>query len=294
MDGRLYQPKTIHQLVEEFDFRFTKSLGQNFLIDGNVIRKIADAAQVSQGDAVLEIGAGIGVLTEEMALRGAQVLCVEIDESLRPILKKTLGHYPQVTIHYQDILKVDLRALLEERFGQRPVKVVANLPYYVTTPILRFLLREDYNIQSIHVMVQREMAQRLVATSGKDYGSISVYMQLRGRIEKVLNVPASCFMPAPRVDSAVLAIVPKFDPLLDYVQLEKIVRGAFSKRRKTLLNALSTYGLPVEKSQIEAALLKTGIDPKRRAETLSPEDYIRLGANFPKISGGKGGEHFGE
>lgn len=284
-EARLYSPQRIRQVVQEAGFHFSKSLGQNFLIDGNILRKISESADIQEGDLVLEIGSGIGTLTEELALCGAEVFCIEIDTSLKPILDRTLRDYEKVTIFFQDVMKTDISKEIKSRYGHRPIKVVANLPYYVTTPILMKLLKEDLDIESIHVMVQKEMGERIAASAGnKSYGSLSVYMQLRSQIKKVANVPRTCFMPQPRVDSVVISFTDiKNNALVDYELLEKITRAAFSKRRKTILNSLSSYGLNVSKEEIEEALLKTGIDPKKRAEQITINEFIHLGSNFPKL-----------
>ena len=285
MDKRLYSPARIREIQEKWGFRFQKSLGQNFLIDGNIVRAIADSAQVKEGDVILEIGAGIGTLTEELALRGAEVFCVEIDEHLKPILDETLGGYDGVEIFYKDVLKTDLKKEIESRFEGRKIKVVANLPYYVTTPILVHLFDSGLNLESVHVMVQKEMANRMAASSGtKAYGSISVFLQMRTEVAVALTVPRTCFMPQPNVDSAVLSMTHfKTDHDENLKRAEAVVRAAFSKRRKTVLNALSTYGFDVEKEQILQALKDTGIEPTRRAEAITVEEYRILAKNFPKV-----------
>lgn len=286
MNKRLYSPAKIREIQEKWGFQFQKSLGQNFLIDGNIVRAIAESAAIEEGDVVLEIGAGIGTLTEELALRGAEVFCVEIDEHLKPILAETLKDYERVEIFYKDILKTDLKKELGERFPGRKIKVVANLPYYVTTPILVHLMDAAIPIESMHVMVQREMAERMVARPGtKAYGSISVYLQLRGEVNIAVNVPSTCFMPKPKVDSAVLSIkAMKHEHPETLKQAEAVVRAAFSKRRKTVINALSSYGFDTEKEEILRALYDTGIDPKSRAEVISVEHYLVLAKNFPKVT----------
>ncbi len=286
MNKRLYSPAVIREIQKKWGFQFQKSLGQNFLIDGNIVRGIGDAADVKEGDVVLEIGAGIGTLTEELALRGAHVFCVEIDENLRPILEETLAPYDKVEIFYRDVLKTDLKKELDVRFPGKPVKVVANLPYYVTTPILVHLLDGEFPIESMHIMVQKEMATRMAAPAGnKMYGSISVYLQMRGDVRTALHVPRTCFMPQPKVDSAVLAVTNfKADHPETLRQAEAVVRAAFSKRRKTVLNALSTYGFELEKSDIKKALMDSGIEPTRRAETITVEEYRVLAKNFPKVT----------
>ncbi|MCD1146753.1 16S rRNA (adenine(1518)-N(6)/adenine(1519)-N(6))-dimethyltransferase RsmA [Peptoniphilus sp. KCTC 25270] len=291
-DLRLYSPQKIRQVVQDAGFSFSKSLGQNFLIDGNILRKISQSADLKEGDLVLEIGTGIGTLTEELALSGADVFCVEIDRSLEPILQETLARFENVEILFQDIMKTNLAEEIHSRYGRRPIKVVANLPYYVTTPILMKLFREDLELESIHVMVQKEMGERISAPVGtKSYGSLSVYMQLRSKIERVVNVPRTCFMPQPRVDSIVIAFREiRSNPSIDYDQLERITRAAFSKRRKTVLNALSSYGLSASKEEIAEALEKTGIPLTKRAEQITLDEYIVLGQNFPKLIGAEENE----
>ncbi|MDO5036698.1 MAG: 16S rRNA (adenine(1518)-N(6)/adenine(1519)-N(6))-dimethyltransferase RsmA [Tissierellia bacterium] len=282
---RLYQPSRVRDLLNTYDFSVKKSLGQNFLIDGNILDKISTATQIGPEDLVLEIGPGLGTLTEEMALKGAQVLAVEVDRTLEPILEETLGGFDRVQVLFQDILKTDIKKEIEDRYGKRPLKVIANLPYYISTPILDHLFKSGLDIEAIYIMVQKELADRIVADSGnKDYGSFSVYVQIRSRARIVTRVPATCFMPKPKVDSAFVELVKKEPPLgLDIDRMEKIVRGAFSKRRKTVLNALSSYGFAIEKEEIQKALALSGIEPSRRAEDIAIEEYILLGQNFPAI-----------
>lgn len=280
---RLFKPSVLVKVLDEFGFRFTKSLGQNFLIDGNIVRRIADGAGIENGTNVLEIGPGIGTLTEELALRGAKVLAIEIDKSLIPIHKKTLN-YENVEVIYEDFLKLDLKEVKNRLEG--PIKVVANLPYYVTTPIITKLLESDLLIDSITVMVQKEVAKRFAAEIGtKDYGSLSVFINYYADPKYLFSVNRSVFMPKPNVDSAVVRLdIKEREETIDKEHLFKVVRAAFSKRRKTILNSLSTYGFKnIDKYDVKEALDLSGIDENRRAETLSPEEFMVLSINFPRI-----------
>lgn len=287
-DKRLYRPSRLKEVLNNFGFTFTKSLGQNFLIDGNIVRKISEGAELTKEDYVLEIGTGIGTLTEELAIKAGKVLAIEIDRSLEPILNYTLKEFDNVDIIFQDVLKVDLKKIIEEKFGDKKFKVVANLPYYVTTPIISMLIESDLNIDSITVMVQKEVAKRMNAKPHtKDYGSFSVFIQHYTTPSLVVNVPNSVFIPKPKVDSIVINLKVKEKELgIDEDKLFKIVKAAFSKRRKTLINALSSFGFQVEKNDIRRALEISGINEMIRAEDLSLEEYKVLSINFPKIWGG--------
>lgn len=283
--NRLYQPSRLREIIEKHEFEYSKSLGQNFLIDGNILKNMMAVADITSEDLVLEIGTGIGTLTEELALNAGEVLSIEIDRQLKPIIEDTLADYSNVQIIYGNVLDIDLEEEICQRYGDRSIKVVANLPYYVTTPILFKLLNLNLPIESIHIMVQKELGERIVANPGnKDYGSLSVYVQLRTEAKLEFTVPRTCFMPMPKVDSAVVGLYVKELPVgIDPIRMEKIVRAAFSKRRKTVLNALSSYGFIVEKKAIREALIKSNIDPMRRAEDISIEEYLILTANFPAI-----------
>lgn len=284
-EKRLYQPSRLKEVLDAHGFSFTKSLGQNFLIDGNIIRKISSGANLTKDDTVLEIGTGIGTLTEELAQKSKQVLAIEIDQTLKPVLKDTLGKFDNVEVLFEDVLKVDLKKQLEERFGKEPVKVVANLPYYVTTPILGKILESDLSIASITVMVQKEVAKRMVAKPGsKEYGSLSVFIQYYTDPKLIVSVPNTVFIPKPKVDSAVInmaVLEPRFG--IDKKKFFKVVKAAFSKRRKTIINALSSYGFPVDKHEVRKALEISGISEMKRAENLSVEEFIVLSINFPEI-----------
>lgn len=283
---RLYKPNRVIELQNKYGFRFTKSLGQNFLIDGNIVRNIADCADIKEDDNVLEIGPGIGTLTEELALRAKKVVAIEIDESLRDLLKESLP-YENVEIVFSDILKTDIEKLVEEKFKDEPFKLVANLPYYITTPIITKFIEADLNLQSITIMMQKEVAKRLSAEpSTKDYGSLSVFVQFFCDVKYMFTVSKTSFMPKPKIDSAVVNLKLKDDIVkVDQEKFFKIVKACFSKRRKTILNALSSYGFDIEKSQIIKALELSNIDPKRRGETLSIDEFVVLSINFPEIGG---------
>ncbi|WP_040542935.1 16S rRNA (adenine(1518)-N(6)/adenine(1519)-N(6))-dimethyltransferase RsmA [Peptoniphilus timonensis] len=280
---RLYKPSKLSEVLSKYGFRFTKSLGQNFLIDGNIVRKIADAAEVNENDNILEIGPGVGTMTEELALRAKKVLAVEIDEKLRELHKETLN-MDNVKVIYGDFLDLDLKKLTEEEFGDEPFKVVANLPYYVTTPIIEKLILSKVNLISITVMVQKEVAKRLAAKPGnKDYGSLSVFINYYTDCNYKFQVPSSVFIPKPNVDSAVVNLKMKEREDLDTDFLFKIVRAAFTTRRKTLVNSFSNSKLPYTKDDIKRALELSGIDGSRRAETLTLEEFIILSVNFKSV-----------
>lgn len=268
-------------MLQDYGFRFSKALGQNFLIDGNIVRKIVDAAEVTEEDIILEIGCGIGTLTEELALRAKQVFCVEIDQRLRPLLQESLP-YENVEIFFGDVLKVDLAEELSRRFGEAEIKVVANLPYYVTTPIIEKLIESKLHLTSITVMVQKEVAERFSAhPNTKAYGSLSVFLQFFADVSYCFTVPRNVFMPRPNVDSAVVHLQVKENiPDIDQEQFFQIVRGGFSKRRKTLLNALSSYHFNLTKEEVEEILQRSNIAPSRRAESLSIEEFIVLSMNW--------------
>lgn len=281
-DKRLYSPSHIKDILARHGFRFSKSLGQNFLIDGNIVRNIVEKAGVGSEDLVLEIGPGIGTLTEELALNAKKVLAVEIDKKLIPILSETVGKYKNIEIINDDILDVDLEKLIEEKLEGGPVKIVANLPYYVTTPIITKLIETGLNIESIVVMVQKEVADRMVAGPGsKTYGSLSVLIDYYTEPEIILNVPKTVFMPQPKIDSSVIKFNIRKEVLqVDREKLFQLVRAGFSKRRKTILNAISSYGFDIEKDQVRRALEVSNISPSERAENLSTEDFIRISKNL--------------
>lgn len=284
-DKRLYSPKYIKEILEKHGFKFSKSLGQNFLIDGNIVRKIVENGNITSEDYVIEIGPGMGTLTEELALKAKKVLAIEIDNTLIPILEETIGKYNNVEIIHGDILKIDLQKIIEERLDGGSVKVVANLPYYVTTPIIAKLIEDNLNLESIIVMVQKEVAERMAAGSGgKEYGSLSVFVNFYSKPEIVLKVPKTVFMPQPKIDSAVIKLtINKELPEVDKEKFFKIVKAAFSKRRKTILNSLSTYGFNIEKGTIKEVLESLDISLDSRAENLSVEDFIKISKTLPPL-----------
>lgn len=279
MDKRLSSHKATMEIVKKHDFKFTKSLGQNFLIDDNIIDKIVDGSLAGQRDKVIEVGPGIGTLTRELASRSEKVMVVEIDKKLIPILGDTLSDFDNVTIVNEDIMKADIKDLIDKNLDGGPVKLVANLPYYITTPIIMRFLEEDINVTDIVVMVQKEVAERMNANPGKkDFGALSVAVQFYCDTEIVAKVPRHLFVPQPNVDSIVIAL--RVRPERKYkVEDEdlffKIVKASFGQRRKTLLNSLTSMGI-LDKTDISAVLSAAGIDEKRRGETLSLDEFARL------------------
>lgn len=284
-DNRLYSPKYIRYIIDKYGFRFSKSLGQNFLIDGNIVRNIVKGANITKEDYVLEIGPGIGTLTEELALNAKKVVAVELDKSLLPVLDETLGRYENIEIIHGDILKLDIEEIIRENLGGGPIKVVANLPYYVTTPIIGKLLEDSLDIESISVMVQKEVADRMIAGPGtKDYGSLSIFVNFYSSPEILLIAPKTVFMPQPKVDSAVIKLnIRKTLPNIDREKFFQVVKAGFSKRRKTILNCLSSYGFNLDKDTIRQGLDQINIEPKERAENLSIEDFINISTILPSL-----------
>lgn len=276
----LYSPMRMREVLERHGFTFSKSLGQNFLIDGNILRKIATTG-VDEGDFVLEIGPGFGVLTRELALRAKKVLAVEMDKRLAPVLEETLAGMENVAIHFDDVLKTDLATLFAAHFGaDARVSLVANLPYYVTTPILSAVLTGDLPFKRVTVMVQKEVAERMVARPGtKAYGSLSVFVQYFTRPTLAFIVPPSVFYPRPKVSSAVVTmdVLGKKNDRAFFT----VVRAAFGMRRKTLSNALAG-GLEMEKSAIEDAIREAGLSPSVRGEALTMKDFDVLARAIEK------------
>ncbi len=275
---KLSSPKRVKAIKEAFNFEMAKGLGQNFLIDESMIDRIVAGAGLEAGDQVLEIGPGMGVLTEAMAGVAERVVAVEIDDRLIPILAETLSHRENVTVVHGDVLALDLAEVLSGHFT-RPPKVVANLPYYITTPIIMRFLEEGLEVTDLIVMVQKEVADRIIASPGnKTYGALSVAVQYYAEAEKLFRVPRSVFMPQPGVDSMVIRLRIRQERAVDVLSRRsffQVVKAAFGQRRKTLLNALSA-GLELEKSALADVLWEAGIDPKRRAETLSMDDFAAL------------------
>lgn len=286
-DEKILQPKiasrqvTTH-ILKAFGLHMSKKLGQNFLIDAGIVQGIVDAAQIHPGDHVLEIGPGIGTLTQGLAEAGADVTAVELDKKLPAVLAETLKAYDRVRIVPGDILKVDIPALM----GREPFKVVANLPYYITTPILMTLLERRLPITMMVTMVQKEVAERMTARPGsRSYGALSVAVQYYTEPEIVLNVPPRSFIPAPEVDSVVIACRVRSVPAVKVSEEKmffRVVRAAFGQRRKTLANALRGGGFP--KEQVRAAMERAQMDPQRRGETLSLEEFGRLADAFAELA----------
>lgn len=277
-------PTRTKAIIQRYGFSFKKSLGQNFLIDQNILDKIVDAAGLDQAAGALEIGPGIGALTERLAMTAGAVTAVEIDRRLIPILKDVLSPYPHVKIRNEDVLQVNLQELFAEDFaGRDRVSVVANLPYYVTTPILMKLLEEKLPLEHIVVMIQKEVAERMAASpGGKEYGSLSIAVQYYSEPELVCIVPRTVFIPQPNVESAVIRLKVRERPpveVADEKHFFDVVQAAFTQRRKTIANNLKARFFPGEgRERLEALLAEAGIEPSRRGETLSIEEYARLSA----------------
>ncbi|MGE5630155.1 MAG: 16S rRNA (adenine(1518)-N(6)/adenine(1519)-N(6))-dimethyltransferase RsmA [Caulobacteraceae bacterium] len=271
---------TTRELIKRHDFRIAKKFGQNFLVDESVLKGIIEASELSQADCVLEIGPGMGVMTQILSQKAGRVLAVEIDKALIPILKVTLFGCENVSIINDDILKLDLKNTFKEYFGDVPVKVVANLPYYITTPIIMKLLEERLNLRSITIMVQKEVGERLAAApGGKDYGALTVAVQYYCVPHKVLVVPSDAFIPQPEVESMVVRLDIREKPpvpVKDEKLFFRVVKASFGQRRKTLLNALSSGNLGVSKDVIRELLSKNGIEESRRGETLSLEEFAKI------------------
>ncbi|TCI75484.1 16S rRNA (adenine(1518)-N(6)/adenine(1519)-N(6))-dimethyltransferase RsmA [Exiguobacterium sp. SH0S1] len=277
---------TIHRtkaILQRHGFSFKKSLGQNFLIDLNILNKIVDAAELDEASGVLEIGPGIGSLTEQSAKRAQKVVALEIDQRLLPILEDTMAPYPNVHVIHGDALELDIRSIVEREFlseGIDDIAVVANLPYYVTTPIIMRLLESRIKFRSLVMMIQKEVAERIGAKPGtKAYGSLSIAIQYYAEASVSFIVPKSVFMPAPNVDSAVITLKMRPRPAVD-VEDEafffEIARASFAQRRKTILNNLTNHLGKDKKVDLERLLNAAGIDPKRRGETLSLQEFARL------------------
>lgn len=273
---RLYTPQKIKESIARGGLKLTKSLGQNFLTDGNIVRKIVDAAGISKNEVALEIGPGIGTLTEELALRAKAVIAVEIDRHLIPVLQENLAPYDNIHLVHADILQTDVDALIETYAAGHPVRVVANLPYYITTPILTGLLERGGKIKSITAMMQKEVAERLTAGPGESaYGSLSVFTRSFADARIAFVVPKTVFLPPPKVVSAVVHMpLKEKDERLDS-DFFLFVRKAFSLRRKTLVNALS-YGDGYSKDAVRAAIVQAGLSESIRAEALSAEQLYAV------------------
>ena len=281
MREKLGNPKNTIEVIQKYQFAFQKKFGQNFLIDPHVLDKIIGAAGVTKEDMVLEIGPGIGTMTQYLAEAAGKVVAVEIDNNLIPILKETLADYDNITIINEDILKVDIKKLAEEYNGGRPIKVVANLPYYITTPIIMGLFESNVPIDNITVMVQKEVADRMqVGPGSKDYGALSLAVQYYAEPYIVANVPPNCFMPRPKVGSAVIRLT-RHEVMPVETKDEKlmfsIIRASFNQRRKTLANGLKNSELlHFSKEEIEAAITACGWPLTIRGEALNLQEFARL------------------
>lgn len=277
----LGSPSATKEVINKYRFVFQKKFGQNFLIDSNILQNIVDVAEITKEDFVLEIGPGIGTMTQYLCEAARQVVAVEIDKMLIPILQDTLSEYDNVEVINQDVLKVDIRSLSEEKNAGKPIKVVANLPYYITTPIIMGLFESGVPIESITIMVQKEVADRMQTGPGsKDYGALSLAVQYYAKAKVMLNVPASCFMPRPNVDSTVIQLTRHKTPVVE-VKDEKlmfqVIRASFNQRRKTLVNGLkNSPELNFSKEEILSAIHATGKDENIRGEKLTLEEFAKL------------------
>ncbi|EFM39622.1 dimethyladenosine transferase [[Eubacterium] yurii subsp. margaretiae ATCC 43715] len=287
MNFNLSSSKITGEIIKKYGFKMTKSLGQNFLINENILDKIIESADISSDDVVLEIGTGIGTLTQRLCENAKKVIAVEIDRNLIPILNETLSNYDNITIINKDILKTDINEELKNLSINQKIKVVANLPYYITTPIIMKVLEDKVNVDCMVLMLQKEVADRMNASpSTKDYGSLSIAVQYYCDTAIVCKVPKSSFIPEPNVDSLVLKLVVNEKRNVDISNEDlffKIVRGSFSKRRKTILNSLSNYEDLGDKDKIQKLLEISGIDSKRRGETLSIYEFANLAKNYEKL-----------
>ncbi len=269
------------ELVKKYNFKFSKSLGQNFLVDDSVPRDIVLGAEVDENDLVIEIGPGVGTLTAQLLNKAKKVVDIELDSDLIPILTEEIGSNPKFTLIHNDALKVDFNEIIGE---EKSVKLVANLPYYVTTPIIVKLLKENYNFKSLTIMIQKEVAERMNAEPGnKDYGALSLLVQYYCNTSIVRKVPPQCFIPRPKVDSIVIRLDRLQEPKVK-VENEKlffdIIRSSFNMRRKTLWNGVKNIGL--SKENLELAFEEAGVDPKRRGETLTIEEFAMLSDKINK------------
>lgn len=285
---KLSNPQKTIEIIQKYGFDFQKKFGQNFLIDPRVLDKIIAAAEITKDDFVLEIGPGIGTMTQYLAETAREVTAVEIDRNLIPILSETLSEYENVTVLNQDVLKTDIAAIAQERNAGRPIKVVANLPYYITTPIIMGLFESRVPIDSITVMVQKEVAQRMQAQPGtKDYGALSLAVQYYAEPYIAANVPPNCFIPRPNVGSAVIRLKKYENPpvkVQDEGLLFRLIRASFNQRRKTLVNGLKNCAeLPFSKEQILAAFEETGFAENIRGEALTLAQFAQLSDAFSQM-----------
>ena len=285
----LGNPKYTIEVLQKYGFVFQKRFGQNFLIDTHVLERIIEASEITKDDFVLEIGPGIGTMTQYLAEAAREVTAVEIDDALIQILKDTLKEWDNVTVLHGDILKTDIRKIADEKNQGRPIKVVANLPYYITTPIIMGLFESHVPVDSITVMVQKEVADRMQTGPGsKDYGALSLAVQYYAEPKIVANVPPNCFMPRPKVGSAVIRLTRHQNPpvtTLDEKLMFRLIRASFNQRRKTLSNSLkNSQELPYSKEEVEAAITECGLPLNIRGEALTLEQFARLSDTFSKLN----------
>ncbi|MBN2948478.1 MAG: 16S rRNA (adenine(1518)-N(6)/adenine(1519)-N(6))-dimethyltransferase RsmA [Blautia sp.] len=285
----LGNPKYTIEVLQKYGFVFQKRFGQNFLIDTHVLERIIEASEITKDDFVLEIGPGIGTMTQYLAEAAREVTAVEIDDALIPILKDTLKEWDNVTVLHGDILKTDIRKIADEKNQGRPIKVVANLPYYITTPIIMGLFESHVPVDSITVMVQKEVADRMQTGPGsKDYGALSLAVQYYAEPKIVANVPPNCFMPRPKVGSAVIRLTRHQNPpvtTLDEKLMFRLIRASFNQRRKTLSNSLkNSQELPYSKEEVETAITECGLPLNIRGEALTLEQFARLSDTFSKLN----------
>ncbi len=287
---RLTSPRTIKYIMEKYGFKFSKGLGQNFIIDENVLERIMDGSDISKDDVILEIGPGIGVMTNVLCENAKKVVSIEIDKSLIPVLSETVGHHENLKIINKDVLKVDLLSLVKEEFGEQKPKLIANLPYYVTTPIIMMFLEERIPVSDLIVMIQKEVADRIIAKpSTKAYGALSVVVQYFTEPSIVTRVSRGSFMPMPNVDSSVVRLKVRDNPpveLIDESLFFLTIKDGFGKRRKTLLNALSSGFLKISKEQAKIALDLAGIPENTRGEALSIDEFATLANAIYKVKNG--------
>ena len=273
-------PGNTIDILKKYNFNFQKKFGQNFLIDTHVLEKIMDAAEITKDDLVIEIGPGIGTMTQYLCERAREVIAVEIDKNLIPILNDTLSAYDNVEVINEDVLKLDIKALAEKRNNGKPVKVVANLPYYITTPIIMGLFESKVPLKSITIMVQKEVADRMKTGPGsKEYGALSLAVQYYSDPKIMAEVPPNCFIPRPNVGSAVIRLDRCEEPkvkVADEALLFRIIRASFNQRRKTLVNGLSNGGIPVSKEELKGILIRLFDNENIRGEALNLQQFAAL------------------
>lgn len=287
MQTELSSAKTTKNIIQKYGFKLTKSLGQNFLINENILNEIIEAADITKDDVVLEIGTGIGTLTSKLCERAKRVVAVEIDKNLLPILNETLSAYQNIDIINKDILKTDINEELKSLGINQKVKVVANLPYYITTPIIMKILEENVNVSVMVLMLQKEVANRINAQhSTKDYGSLSIAVQYYCDTQIICKVPKNSFIPEPNVDSLVIKLTVNEKRKVEIEDEDlffKLVRGSFAKRRKTILNSLTGYEDLADKEKLEKLFEISQIDSKRRGETLTIQEFAKLTQNYKNV-----------